>query len=135
MNLSKKHKLWLALAAVVLMIAEVKTAHARTESKCLERIGFAEAQGESVKGVQDVMNATIAHAKQLKISVCKVKAKQQTPSSDVALSYSLIAKSVLAGEIKPRNRANAWRSKGQRAKGGVSAGITGKHQFFYVAHL
>jgi len=76
MNLSKKHKLWLALAAVVLMVAEAKTAHARTEGDCLARISFAESRGESVKGVQDVMNATIAHARQLEISVCKVKAKQ-----------------------------------------------------------
>jgi hypothetical protein len=135
MNLSKSSKEWLIIAAVILSVMEVKTAHARSEIQCLARIGFAESQGESIKGVLAVMNASVLHAKQSNISVCKVKAKQQTPDDDVAVAYSVLAKNVLSGDIKPTSNANAWRSKGQRAKGGKQTAKIGGHRFFYVESL
>ena len=122
----------LSLLIIGLLSASVAQAN---ESKCLARIGYAESQGESIKGVVAVMNATVLHAKQLKISVCKVRAKQQTPSNDVAVAYQLIANSVLSGAIKPTTKANSWRSHGHKAKGGKQVAKIGGHEFFYVSRL
>lgn len=121
---------------VIALILAINAQDAESsEQSCLARIGFAEARGESVKGVQSVMNATVLHAKQLKISVCKVKAKQQTPSSDVALAYQLIANSVLSGAIKPANKSNSWRSHGLKPKHGKKVAHIGNHTFWYVENL
>ena len=123
------------LLAGIALCLDLKTAHAQSEQTCLARIGFAESQGENVAGVLAVMNATVLHARQLKISVCNVKAKQQTPANDVAVAYDVLAKNVLSGNIKPATKANAWRSKGQSAAGGEQVAKIGKHRFFYVAKL
>ncbi len=127
-------KNFILLAGIALCL-DFKTAHAQNEQTCLARIGFAESQGENVAGVLAVMNATVLHARQLKISVCDVKAKQQTPANDVAVAYDVLAKNVLSGNIKPATKANTWRSKGQSAAGGEQVAKIGKHRFFYVAKL
>ena len=123
------------LSVGIALCLDLKTVHAQSEQTCLARIGFAESQGENVAGVLAVMNATVLHARQLKISVCDVKAKQQTPSNDVSVAYDVLAKNVLSGNIKPATKANTWRSKGQSAAGGEQVAKIGKHRFFYVAKL
>ena len=127
-------KKFILLAGIALCL-DFKAAHAQSEQTCLARIGFAESQGENVAGVIAVMNAAVLHARQLEISVCDVKAKQQTPIDDVAVAYDVLAKNVLSGNIKPSTKANTWRSKGQRAEGGEQVAKIGKHRFFYVAKL
>ena len=125
------------IMGVILVSTLFYTCYAKAgEVECLAKIAYAEARGESIKGVVAVMQTTVHHSKQSHKSICSVPAKQKGLPRSIGSAFLVIAREVLNGTTKDvTGKAVAWRSKGQRAKGGVSTGKIGRHEFFTVKHL
>ena len=125
------------IMGAILLVTTFYTLDAKAgEVECLAKIAYAEARGESIKGVVAVMQTTLHHSKQSHKTVCNVPAKQKELPRSIGSVFLATAREVLNGTTKDvTGNAVAWRSKGQRARGGVSTGKIGRHEFFTVNHL
>ena len=122
---------------VILVATLFYTCYAKAgEVECLAKIAYAEARGESIKGVVAVMQTTIHHSKQSHRTICSVPAKQKELPRSIGSAYLATAREVLKGTTKDvTGMAVAWRSEGKKARGGISTVKIGKHEFFTVKHL
>jgi hypothetical protein len=126
-----------AIMGVILIVTLIYAVEGKaSEVECLAKIAYAEARGESIKGVVAVMQTTLHHSKQSHKTVCNTPAKQKELPGSIGSVFLAAAREVLNGTTKDvTGGAVAWRSKGQKAKGGVSTGKIGGHEFFTVKHL